>query len=88
MHGTIVPELADQIDWIPINAEAGDVIFFTSYVPHYSEPNRSDSSRRALILTFNRLSEGEHKDYYYETKRNDPENPMFHFGTPTNARNK
>ena len=88
MHGTIVSELTDQIDWIPVTADAGDVVFFTSYVPHYSEPNRSDSSRRALILTFNRLVDGEHKAFYYETKRNDPENPMFHFGTPTNARNK
>ena len=88
MHGSILPELCEKITWVPIEAEPGDVVFFNSYVPHYSEPNRSSSSRRAMFFTHNRLREGEHKAAYYYTKRADPDNPMFHFGTPTKARTK
>lgn len=87
-HGSIQPKLCEKITWIPIEAQPGDVVFFNSYVPHYSEPNRSSSSRRAMFFTHNRLREGEHKTAYYRTKRSDPDNPMFHFGTPTKARTK
>lgn len=87
-HGTIKKELCDKITWLPILAKPGDVVFFNSYVPHYSETNRSDAPRRAMFFTHNRLSEGEYKTAYYQTKRSDPDNPMFHFGTPTKARNK
>lgn len=88
MHGTIVPDLAEKINWVPMITEPGDVIFFSSYIPHFSEENRTCFPRRAMILTFNRLVDGENNIFYYKTKREDPENPIFHFGTPTNARNK
>ncbi len=87
-HGTIQKEICDQIIWLPILAKPGDVVFFNSYVPHYSETNQSHSPRRAMFFTHNRLRDGEYKTAYYRSKRNDPENPMFHFGTPTKARNK
>jgi ectoine hydroxylase-related dioxygenase (phytanoyl-CoA dioxygenase family) len=88
MHGSIKPELCENITWLPIVAEPGDVVFFNSYVPHYSEPNKSGNSRRAFFFTHNRLREGEHRSAYYHAKRADPDNPMFHFGTPTRARTK
>lgn len=87
-HGTIQKEICEQVIWLPILAKPGDVVFFNSFVPHYSEVNQSNVSRRAMFFTFNRLSDGEYKTSYYQTKRNDPDHPMFHFGTPTKARNK
>lgn len=87
-HGTIKKEICEKITWLPIEAKPGDVVFFNSYVPHYSETNKSLFPRRAMFFTHNRLREGEHKTAYYHTKRNDPDNPMFHFGTPTKARTK
>ena len=36
----------------------GDVIFFHSLIPHYSDKNLSSTSRRQLVLTFNSKSEG------------------------------
>jgi ectoine hydroxylase-related dioxygenase (phytanoyl-CoA dioxygenase family) len=87
-HGSILPELCQKISWLPIQAKPGDVVFFNSFVPHYSETNSSSCSRRALFLTYNRLKEGRHRESYYHMKRNDPDNPMFHFGTPTHARGK
>ncbi len=87
-HGTIKPEYTDQIEWLSLKTAPGDLVLFTSYVPHYSAPNQSKLPRRAMFLTFNKLSEGEFRKAYYYAKRNDPENPMFHFGTPTHARTK
>lgn len=87
-HGSIKPEFCEKISWLPIEADPGDVVFFNSYLPHYSEPNRSSSARRAMFFTHNRLTEGEHREAYYYTKRADPDNPAFHFATPTNARTK
>lgn len=87
-HGTIEPDYIERIEWVPVEAEPGDVVFFDSYLPHYSEPNRSETPRRALFLTHNRLREGDHRKAYYHMKRADPDNPVFHFATPTKARGK
>jgi hypothetical protein len=44
-------------------------VFFDSFAPHRSEPNRTDAARRALYVTYNRLSEGDHRRQYYIDKR-------------------
>jgi uncharacterized protein YukE len=49
--------------------EPGDVVFFDSYAPHGSGPNLSDSKRRVLYVTYNRSSDGNHRDQYYADKR-------------------
>lgn len=49
--------------------EPGDVVFFDSYAPHGSRPNLSDRKRRVLYVTYNRLSDGNHRDQYYADKR-------------------
>jgi ectoine hydroxylase-related dioxygenase (phytanoyl-CoA dioxygenase family) len=87
-HGSIQPAFSEKIKWRPIEALPGDVILISSFVPHYSEPNRSKLPRRAMLFTLNRLVEGDHRSAYYYVKRNDFDNPAFHFATPTNARSK
>ncbi len=47
----------------------GDAVFFDSFVPHRSGPNLTGDPRRALYLTYNRLSEGDHRIQYYVDKR-------------------
>ncbi len=37
---------------VPIEAPAGSLIFFDGNVVHGSQTNRSDTSRRALVLTY------------------------------------
>lgn len=85
-HGSIQPDYVDKISWLPLKTTPRDLVLIDSYVPHYSEMNNSNSSRRALFITYNRLCEGEHRKAYYDKKREDPENPVFHFGTPTKSR--
>lgn len=87
-HGSIEPALCERIEWIPLEAEPGDVLIFNSYVPHYSEPNKSARARRAMFLTHNRMKDGDLRRAYYHAKRTDPNNPLFHIGTPTKARTK
>lgn len=68
--------------WEPLNAdhmkamkiesmmlEPGDMVFFDSFVPHGSGPNMTDQPRRVLYITYNKLSEGDHRKKYYEDKR-------------------
>lgn len=87
-HGSIQPQYAKKVTWLPLKTSPGDLVIFTSFVPHYSEINNSTSPRRAMFFTLNKLSEGEHRIAYYHTKRADPHNPVFHFATPTKARSK
>jgi len=87
-HGSIQPEYVEKIDWLPIIASPGDLVIFDSFLPHFSEPNKSERSRRAMFFTLNRLKEGDFNKTYYHAKRHDPLNPAFHFATPTNARTK
>lgn len=54
---------------VSVPTEPGDVIFFDSFVAHASEPNRSDRQRRILYLTYNRLSDGDHRAQYFHDKR-------------------
>jgi len=57
------------IDWLAVEAEPGDAVFFDSFVPHRSGPNRTASQRRVLYYTYNRASEGDHLRQYYADKR-------------------
>lgn len=68
--GSIVATIANQFKWTPIECQRGDVILFDSYLPHYSEPNRSQGSRRAIFITYNKLAEGgSMRTAYYQDKR-------------------
>ncbi len=82
-HGAIQQDVAGRIKWQPIEAKPGDVVIFDSYVPHYSEKNASDKSRRAMFYTFNAQHFGDFYDAYYGMKHREFDNPSFHVATPT-----
>jgi ectoine hydroxylase-related dioxygenase (phytanoyl-CoA dioxygenase family) len=87
-HGSIDPKCSNELSWLPLLTSTGDLVLINSYIPHYSEVNHSQKPRRAMFFTHNRLKEGDHRCAYYHAKRHDPHNPVFHFATPTKARNK
>lgn len=66
--GCIDRAFASTLRWHPIEAPAGAAVFFTSYVPHRSAPNRSARPRRALYLTYNASSEGDLRAAYYDER--------------------
>lgn len=68
--GSINADIVQNFKWTAIECRSGDVILFDSYLPHYSEPNCSTSPRRAMFITFNKLSEGgAMRAAYYQDKR-------------------
>jgi len=69
MGAEIPKEVVDSMKWIPLPTKPGDLVFFDSYVPHRSGPNTTDAPRRALYLTYNKLSEGDFRARYWADKR-------------------
>lgn len=60
---------ADKLSWQPCELKPGDVVFFSSYAPHYSAPNESSSARRALYVTYNPQSVGNFRERYYADRQ-------------------
>lgn len=67
--GTISDDVARELDFQPVETDPGDVIVFSSYVPHRSRPNASSRPRRLLYLTYNKASLGDLRSEYYVNKR-------------------
>ena len=67
-RGRIESSAGAALDWRPAPVAPGDLLFFDSYTPHYSETNRTNRSRRAAYLTYNAASLGDHRDQYYADK--------------------
>ena len=63
-----VEEIAGM-GFVPYPSAPGDVVFFDSFAPHRSAPNLTDRPRRALYVTYNRASEGDHRARYVADKR-------------------
>jgi len=57
------------MDFVTYPTVPGDVMFFDSFAPHRSAPNLTDRPRRALYVTYNRASEGDHRARYVADKR-------------------
>lgn len=66
-------------EYVMLEADPGDVIFFDCYVPHGSPPNESDLDRRNIYLTFNKASDGDLRARYYADKwKTYPPNDIAH----------
>lgn len=67
--GCLDADFADDLVWEPVPVARGGAVFFDSFAPHRSGPNRSDRPRRALYVTYNAANEGDLRDRYYDHKR-------------------
>ena len=73
MWAPLTDEDTGHMGYVQVHCLPGDAVFFDSYAPHRSHPNRSDQARRVLYITYNRLSEGDSRARYYADKhRNFP----------------
>lgn len=68
--GCIPADLAATYTWTQMPARAGSLLWFGWYVPHRSGPNTSLHRRRAIYLTYNAASDGDHRENYYQEKQN------------------
>lgn len=58
----------EGMDFVSYPTRPGDIVFFDCYVPHASEPNLTNTTRRLYFATYNRKSEGDHMRQYYADK--------------------
>jgi ectoine hydroxylase-related dioxygenase (phytanoyl-CoA dioxygenase family) len=70
-RGRIEESVAASLEWRPVPLDAGDLLFFDSYTPHYSDTNTTARARRAAYLTYNAASLGDHRERYYADKRDE-----------------
>ena len=69
MWAPLTDEDTAHAPYQPVHCKPGDAVFFDSYAPHRSMPNRTDKARRVLYITFNGASAGDHRAQYYADKR-------------------
>lgn len=67
--GKISQEIEDKLKWEKIETTPRDLVIFDSYVPHRSDKNTTNNSRRIFYFTYNLESEGDHFDLYLTKKR-------------------
>jgi 2-aminoethylphosphonate dioxygenase len=65
------PLEANRLALAPVPTDPGDVVFFDSFVPHESGPNRTAAARRILYVTYSRAADGDHRTRYFADKRRD-----------------
>ena len=70
-RGRIRDDVAASLAWRPVEVQPGDLLFFDSYTPHFSDTNRTDRPRRAAYLTYNAAGLGDHRERYYADKRSE-----------------
>ena len=68
-QGTITPEAEEKMNFIPCRMEPAETLLFSGYLPHRSNANLSSNPRRAMFLTYNKKSEGDHHGSYYKAKK-------------------
>jgi len=51
-----------------VHCRPGDAVFFDSFAPHRSSPNRTDKGRWVLYITYNAASQGDHRAQYFADK--------------------
>ncbi len=70
-RGRVAEKAQAELDWRPVEVRPGDLVFFDSYAPHYSETNHTDRPRRAFYLTYNAAGLGDHRATYYQDKESE-----------------
>lgn len=78
----IKQSLEDQMTWKKLPTKPGDALIFTERLPHRSEPNLSDKTRRIIYGVYNPLSVGDKREQYYKDKRKNPNDPRYMVGNP------
>lgn len=66
----------DKMVWEHVETTSRDLIVFNSFVPHRSDQNVSDVSRRIFYFTFNLKKEGDFFDKYLKKKREELPPPI------------
>ncbi|MCV9387239.1 phytanoyl-CoA dioxygenase family protein [Reichenbachiella ulvae] len=78
----IAQSVEDQLNWVQLETQPGDVIFFTERLPHRSKTNTTNKARRILYGVYNPLKEGDKRAKYYSDKRQNINDSRYMVGNP------
>jgi hypothetical protein len=67
--GSLRTDIEAKMNWVPVDADLGDILVVDSYVPHRSDVNTTNFTRRNIYITYNPASQGNFREKYYELKR-------------------
>lgn len=67
--GKISQEVEDKLKWEKIETTPRDLVIFDSFVPHRSDKNTTNNSRRIFYFTYNLIEDGEFHEDYINKKR-------------------
>lgn len=67
-QGIIEPVAEENMIFQYVTCMPGDIVLFDGYLPHRSNTNITETQRRAIFLTYNPASEGDHHEPYYAAK--------------------
>lgn len=73
--GTLTEAFCSSQTWQEVKLEPGDVLFFSLHIPHRSGPNLTQSSRRAVYITYaarSKMDPSERSRYYENYRRDFP----------------
>jgi Phytanoyl-CoA dioxygenase (PhyH) len=67
-RGVVRADAASDLDWFAAELQAGDAVRIDGLAPHYSEANKTDSSRRVFIASYAPEREGYDRERYYRER--------------------
>jgi ectoine hydroxylase-related dioxygenase (phytanoyl-CoA dioxygenase family) len=68
-------EVQDKLTFHKVDLEPGDIVFFSNRCPHQSQTNPSETrSRKILYYTYNKASDGDNYQQYFDDKRTSNKN--------------
>ncbi len=68
-NGSVPPHQLSKISWQYIPMQPGDILIFSSYLIHQSDPNKTNMPRRSFFLTYNLMECGDLRSEYFSYKR-------------------
>lgn len=68
-NGVVIYPKNQKITWEPITMETRDILVFSSMLIHQSDRNLSKEPRRVHLITYNKASDGNLRNEYFEYKR-------------------
>lgn len=72
-RGVVAEPVVSSLSWSPVELSPGDAVCIGGLTPHYSEANRSASSRRVLVASYAPQDEEYCRERYYTARRREME---------------
>ena len=66
-NGALQDFVTEKLEWFDVQTEPSDLVLFDEFIPHYSEQNNSNNTRKGFYLTYIPLKATSTRIAYYST---------------------